>query len=192
MSDIPEDELSPEELAEANALAEEVDSLLASKSAPNTLGVASRELVASAAMIHAAHHSPSLADARKASLIEEAMAAATGANRASFAETTSDLERARSKRGRTLRVGVLGILVAAAAFLLIWRAQPVQHASGIQHPVATQLQLEENEQSRPSDALIGPIARAESGLAGERLQALRTDRMAGYRSLQYRKLGGTR
>lgn len=192
MSDITEDELSPEELAEAQALAEEVDSLVAGKSAPAALGIAPRELVHSVAMIHAAHHAPSLADARKASLIEEAMAAATGADRATFAtdtSDTSDLQQARAKRRRAASVGAMGLLVAAAALLLIWRAQP-SPSTGEQRPLAIQLQLSENEQSRPSDALVGPISRADSGLAGERLQTLRNDRMAGYRSLQYRKMAG--
>ena len=114
MSDSPEDDVSPEEMAQAAALAEQVDGLVAGKGAAVALSEDERERLQSAAMIYAAHHEVMLPEERQAALIEEALAGATGASRASFDESVpSDLDRARAKRRIGLGVTVLGVVAAA-------------------------------------------------------------------------------
>ena len=191
-SDSPEDDFSPEEMAQAAALAEQVDDLVAGRAAPVVLASGDRDLLQSSSMIYAAHHEMTLSDARKSALIEEALAGATGARRADFEEEVpSDLDRARAKRRLGLGVAVLGFIAAAAVLLLVWRTPPGPRTADQGHgqgSVVIQIELPESEQSRPSDALIGQISRDESGQAGERLELLYADRMAGYRSLQYRRM----
>lgn len=195
-SESPEDDFSPEEMAQAAALAEQVDDLVAGKAAPVALASTTRELLQSSSMIYAAHHEMPLSAARKSALIEEALAGATGATRADFDEQApSDLDRARARRRRGVGVAVLGFIAAAAAILLVWRAPPGPRTANQgpgQESVVIQLQLPTAEQSRPSDALIGQISQSESGQAGERLEVLYADRMAGYRALQYRRMAARR
>ncbi len=208
-SEIPEDEMSPEELAEAAELASEVDTLLHGKGRRDVVRP-QQELLRTAAMIHAAHHEQALAPDRRASLIEAAMSQATGADQARFASSasattsattdaaasaptetaTNDLDRARAKRRRRLIVGTMSLVAAAAVFFLVWREQG-DPATGIDRPVAMQMQLHDNERSRASDQVVGQIAPTQSGLASKRIAQVYSDRMSGYRSLQYRRLGSS-
>ncbi len=188
------DDLSPEELAEAQALASKVDDLVAGKAMPSVLEVEEKELLRTSAMIRAAHHEVALDADRQASLIEEAMAAAipNASQGDDFAKVHS-LDEARAKRNRSLSIAFTG-LVAVAVIALLWfrttSPGPGDGTNTTQSPVATLRQLPTNQQSRASDPLIGRIAPQQSGMTTSRLDQIYGDRMGGYRALHYGRLAG--
>lgn len=183
----PEQEPSKEEQQQARSLARQVDELLAGKGLPPVADIEGRELLQLSSMIHASHNEVPLADSRKASLIEAALAQSVPVSQeeARFSEPTSlDAARRRRKGGW---VFVLGGVVAAAAivFLLL---RPKKPAATSRAPVAKHEVLPAAQQSRASDALIGQIDQPDSAEARERLDRIYDDRMGGYRAAQYRRL----
>jgi hypothetical protein len=80
------------------------------------------------------------------------------------------------RRRLVLPAGAAALLFAAAAALLLLVRRPAPP-------------LPEAQRSRPADALVGPIARAQSGDARARADLLYADRLAGYRQ---RTLRGAR
>lgn len=189
MSDHDEDEdLSPEELAAAEALATQVDDLVAGKGLPAAGAGEERELLQMSSMIRAAHREIPLAADRQAALIEEAMAQALpGTDKAgAFAEVHS-LDAARARRRRAWSVGIAGVVAVAAIALLWFRTQSPTLATS---SVATRTPIPQDQQSRASDELIGQIAPEQSGMASSRIDQIYGDRMGGYRALQYSRLVG--
>ncbi len=197
MSDHDEtDDLSPEELAEAQAFAEKVDDLVLGKEFPRLGDAQEQELLRNSAIIRAAHHEVELDSGRQASLIEDAMRSAIPGS----AEMKDDgkvhsLDAARAKRRRNWSVGITGLVVAAAIALFWFRipdkSEPGQGAGGA-GPVATLTPLPASQQSRPSDALVGRIAPEQSGMTSSRVDQIYSDRLSGYRALQYSRLAGKR
>jgi hypothetical protein len=188
------DDLSPEELAEAQALASSVDDLVAGKAMPSVGEVEQKELLRTSAMIRAAHHEVSLDADRKASLIEEAMAAGLpGAGKGDDFAKVHSLDAARAKRNRSVSVALTG-LIAVAVIALLWFRTPSPSEKGesesTQTPVATLQELPTNQQSRTSDELIGRIDPQQSGMTSNRLDQIYGDRMGGYRALHYGRLAG--
>ncbi len=194
MSDHDEyDDPSPEELAQAEALAGKVDDLVAGKAMPKLGDADEQELLRNSAMIRAAHHEAVLDSDRQTSLIEEAMSQAIPSAHKEEVGKVLSLDAARAKRRRTWSLGV-GALVAAAAIALLWFRLPgkdsKQALSSGTGPVATLQELPDNQQSRASDPLVGRIAPEDSGMSSSRLDQIYGDRLGGYRALRYSRLVG--
>ncbi len=194
MSDHDEyDDPSPEELAQAEALAGKVDDLVAGKAMPKLGDADEQELLRNSAMIRAAHHEAVLDSDRQTSLIEEAMSQAMPSAHKEEVGKVLSLDAARAKRRRTWSLGV-GALVAAAAIALLWFRLPgkdsKQALSSGTGPVATLQELPDNQQSRASDPLVGRIAPEDSGMSSSRLDQIYGDRLGGYRALRYSRLVG--
>ncbi len=175
-----------EELAAADALANRVDDLLSGTSLPAVLDAEDRELAELGSMIHASYNPAKLDAERQSSLIEAALAQGAGVAQ----HEPDELARARAKRMARWPF-VLGGLVAAAAILLLV-LRPGSKPEEMHAPVARIMELPTSQQSRPGDAVIGPIAQKDSAAAGARIDIVHGDRMSGYRALQYRKLVGER
>jgi hypothetical protein len=186
------DDLSPEELALAQALAAKVDDLVAGKAMPRIGDAQEQELLRTSAMIRAAHHEVSLDATRQSALIEEAMRSALpGTHKEDDFHAVHSLDAARAKRRRNWSIAATA-LVAACAIALLWfrTANPQQLGGEESQPLASLQELPQNERSRPSDALIGQIAPEQSGMSSARLDQIYGDRMAGYRALQFRRMAG--
>jgi hypothetical protein len=188
------DDLSPEELAAAQALASKVDDLVAGKAMPSLGEVEEKELLRTSAMIRAAHHEVALDADRQASLIEEAMAKSVpGGAQVDDMASVHSLDAARAKRNRTWSIAVTG-LVAVAVIALLWLRSTAPNEKDTsevgQGPVATLQELPIHQQSRASDELVGRIAPEASALTTSRLDQIYGDRMGGYRSLHYSRLAG--
>tara|TARA_R110002096_G_scaffold44526_13_gene120554 strand:+ start:151570 stop:152133 length:564 start_codon:yes stop_codon:yes gene_type:complete len=176
-----------EELAEATALASRVDDLLAGQAMPAVLNAEERELAELGSMIHASYNPVSLDAERQASLIEAALAQGAG-----VASGGDELAQARAKRIARWPFAVGGLVAAAAVALLMFRPSPKTNNEMPGAPVAQMMKLPEAQQSRPGDALIGEIAREDRAAAGGRIDRLYSNRLSGYRNLQYRKFVGER
>jgi hypothetical protein len=194
---------SPEEEAQAKAFAAKVDDLVAGKTmsskGPSLGDAEERELLRSSAIIRAAHHEVTMDAEQKASIIEEAMRSAIPSATAKPEADNKQgqvhsLDAARAKRRRAWSLGITG-LVVAAAIALLWFRVSGREVDGKESvgagPVATLTEIPTNQQSRPSDSLIGQIAPEQSGMATSRLDQIYGDRMGGYRALQYRRLAGS-
>ena len=188
MSVFDDEPPTKEELAEAKALASRVDDLLAGQAMPAVLKAEERELAELGSMIHASYNPVSLDADRQASLIESALAQGAGVAKSGGDE----LAQARAKRIARWPFAVGGLVAAAAIALLMFRPGPKAHNGAPEAPVAQMMNLPQAQQSRPGDALIGEIARDDRAAAGGRIDRLYSDRLSGYRNLQYRKFVGER
>lgn len=190
MSDHNEDdELSPEELAEAEALAAKVDNLVAGRPMATLGDPQEQELLRTSAMIRAAHHEVALDASRQSSIIEEALRAAMpAASQTEALGNIHSLDAARAKRRRNWSVAITGLVAAAAIALFLRR--PTSPENDGNAPVATLEKLPETQLSRPADALVGQIAPEQSGMSSTRLDQIYGDRMGGYRALHFRRLAG--
>jgi len=169
-----------EELAVAQALGQRVDSLLDREALPTLLDSQEKELAQLSLVIHSAHHDHDLPSASQAAIIEEALAQGAGVI------SQDDLAKARTKRTTRWPMAAVGVIAVAALAFLVLRPEAGQHHD----PVAQVMQLPQSQHSRSSDRLVGEIHRGASADAGQRLDLIYGDRMAGYRALQYRRLVG--
>lgn len=186
-STVGEDTPSAEEVAAAESLAAHIDDLLASKPMPAVAAAEERELLQLSSMVRAAHHEQALSPERQSSIIEDALAKALPvANQADF-DNVHSLDRARQSRRRAWSIGI-STVVAVAAVALFWlRPSP---KAGSTDPETIGFVLPLNQQSRTSDELIGSIDKEHSGMASGRLDRIYSDRMGGYRALEYSRLVG--
>ena len=177
--DAPE---TPAERARASAFASLVDGLVADEPPPPALGADDRALLETATAVRAgAGRSFALAPGRASSLIDDALARATGAPGAGGAFAEAPVSSPRWRRAAPWAVATVA---AAAAQLLALRGPVVEPGA----TPAPQAELPASVQSRPADGLVGIIPRERADAASARLDAIYADRMAGYRSLT---LGGS-
>ncbi len=169
-----------EELAAAQALGQRMDSLLDREALPTLLDSEEKELAELSLMIHATHHDHTLAQDSQVSLIEAALAQGAGV------QQRDELAEARTRRKARWPITAIGLVAVAALAFLLLRPEVKQY----QDPIAQIMQLPQSQHSRPSDRLVGQIHRRASAQAGQRLDQIYGDRMAGYRALQYRRLVG--
>jgi hypothetical protein len=173
----PGDEPSAAERAHAKAFAELVDKTLAGRT-PGVMNTDDRALLEVATVIRAASGNVELAQPRRRSLIEDALRQAVGSHSLGMSGSIAVIRPSKWKRFAPWSVAATSMLVAAAAVVLWLRAPRVVH---VQAP--SQLPLA--QQSRPADALVGPIARERAGDARSRIDAIFADRLDGYRELQF-------
>jgi hypothetical protein len=173
----PGDEPSAAERAHAKAFAELVDKTLAGRT-PGVMNTDDRALLEVATVIRAASGNVELAQPRRRSLIEDALRQAVGSRSLGMSGSIAVIRPSTWKRFAPWSVAATSTLVAAAAVLLWLRAPRVVHVE-----VAPPLPLA--QQSRPADALVGPIARDRAGDARSRIDAIFADRLDGYRELQF-------
>jgi hypothetical protein len=84
-------------------------------------------------------------------------------------------DRARQRRWVPWAIAAGSTLVAVAAVLLLWLRAPER----VQVNTATAT-VPTTWKSRPTDSLIGPIAREQVGDASARIDAIFADRLDGY------------
>lgn len=169
----PDDEATASERARAKTFAELVDKTLSGRTPP-AMSADDRALLEVATVIRAAHGGVELPEAKQRSVVEDALRQAIGQKpSAGSSLSTTPISRARAKRWAPWLVAGTTTLVAAAALLLLW-LRPHQTTT-----IATQVPL--SWKSRPSDPLIGPIARERAGDASARIDYIFADRLDGYR-----------
>lgn len=171
--DDPDAEPSAAELAQARSFAQLVDKSILGVTPP-AMSADDRALLDVATVIRAGSHDVALAEPRRRAIVEAALAKAIAA------EGPIPIARAPRPRRKVLPWAIAGgsALAAAAAvvLLLVGRGGGVGEAA---IPTAWQ--------SRPADALIGPIARERAGDAEARIDTIFADRLDGFRD---RTLGG--
>ncbi len=163
-------EPTAEERVQARSLARLVDDLVAGAAPPPALPAEDRALLETATMIRAALTEQRLDPARRDELfarLERRPPATTG-------------------RGAWRRRApwIVAAVAAAAAVILAIRPPPPAPL-----PSAAQAEVPITQQSRPADPLIGEIPRAASGDARARMDVIYADRLAGYRSVLFRRGG---
>jgi len=175
----PDDDATPSERARAKTFADLVDKTLSGRTPP-AMSADDRALLEVATVIRAAHGNAELPQAKQRSLVEDALRQAIGQKPSagsSLSTTLSiDMARGRARRMAPWLIAGTTTLVAAAALLLLW-LRP--HRSGDVAATAQQVPL--TWKSRPSDPLIGPIARERAGDASARIDYIFADRLDGYR-----------
>ncbi len=177
----PDDEPSAAERTHAKAFAELVDKTLAGRT-PGVMNTDDRTLLEVATVIRAASGNVELAQPRRRAVIEDALRQAVGARAlgtSGSVAAVNDLAPGTWKRFAPWSVAATSTLVAAAAVLLWLRVPRVVR----QIDVVPTLPL--TEQSRPTDSLVGPIARERAGDARSRIDTIFADRLDGYRELQF-------
>jgi hypothetical protein len=187
----PDAPVSASERAQAESFAGHVDAMLAGEPLPPAMSSDERALLEVATAVHAAHRDAPLDEARRRALIDDVPGQGAGAARPATAEpgaadgatVTPIGPRLRGRVWRGLPWSVAVAAAAAALVLALGRpATPPQPAPAAvaEAPVPAHLT------SRPADALIGRIPRADAGDASARIDAIYADRMSGYRSLRLR------
>jgi hypothetical protein len=154
---------SEEEEQQARRLGAHVDGLLAGERR-----AAGDELVAAAAMVHAASHAAPLGSAARDRLVDQALA---------------DTGAARQGRGRLRRIApalalAASLLLLISALLTVLAAPDTEQRGG--RPRASARLL-----SRPSDDLMGRPFEDRAG-AARRLDLVFADRLSGYRMMTLR------
>ena len=158
---------SAEERTRAHALAARIDALMAGAPLPPALEAEERELLEAAASIHEALAPDARAAAHCDRLLEEVFSGRPV--RVARADAPIPIRRLR----RAAPWLVAAASLAACLLLALWPA-------GNPPPARTR---DVHTCSRPADALVGPIGRAEAGDASRRLDVVYADRMVGYRSV---------
>ena len=177
----PDDDATPSERAHAKNFAELVDKTLSGR-VPPAMSADDRALLEVATVIRAASGNVQLAPGKQRSLVEDALRQAIGGPQQSLPGVTP-IEKARSRRTPWIVAGA-SMVIAAAAILLMWlRVAPTTPVAAASLPTAWK--------SRPSDPLIGPIARERAGDASARIDYIFADRMDGYRDRKLSR-GGKR
>ncbi len=180
---IPEPDAAPTaaERAHAKTFAELVDKTLAGR-VPPAVSAEERALLEVATVIRAASGGLPLAPSRQRSIVEDALRQAVGEPSASM--DVVPISRARNRRWVPWSIAGASSLVAAAAIALLAlrtpKPAPVQPATAA---------IPASWKSRPSDALIGPIARERAGDAAARLDYIFADRLDAYRERGFARAG---
>lgn len=168
----PDAEPTPAELAHARRFAEVVDKSLLGR-APAAMSADDRALLEVATVIRATHGAVELSASRQRAIVEDALRMAIGA------PSATPITKARRKRAwAPWAVAGATSAIAAAAIAMLW-LRPV--------PPPVHAELPAEQRSRPSDALVGPIARDHAGDAAARIDTIFADRLDGFRA---RRLGG--
>lgn len=176
----PDAAASSSERAHAKTFAELVDKTIAGRTPP-AMGTDDRALLEVATVIRAASGKAELSAQKRSSLIEDALRQAVGGAGAKTATTTVvPIERARQRRWVPWAIAAGSSLVAVAAVLLLWLRGPERVIEP--RDVA---KIPTEWKSRPTDPLIGPIAREQVGDASARIDAIFADRLDGYRDRQF-------
>ena len=172
----PDATASSSERAHAKTFAELVDKTIAGRTPP-AMSADDRALLEVATVIRAASGKAELSAAKRSSLVEDALRQAVGgAGAKSTTTTVVPIERARPRRWVPWAIAAGSTLVAVAAVLLLWLRGPETVVQP--RPVA---HVPTEWKSRPTDSLIGPIAREQVGDASARIDAIFADRLDGYR-----------
>ena len=180
----PDDEASASERAHAKTFADLIDKTLAGRTPPAAMSADDRALLEVATVIRAAAGNAELAAAKRSSIVEAALHQAIG-GKPSTSLDVIPIARGRAKRFAPWIVAASSMAVAAAAILL-WLRDP-RHVVELRPAAAA---LPENWTSRPTDPLIGPIAREHAADASARIDTIFADRLDGYREIRLR--GGTK
>lgn len=178
----PDADATPSERAHARTFADIVDKALAGR-APVAMSADDRALLEVATVIRAAKGEVELAPATQRSIVEDALRQAVGGVGASAGGGVTPIARARTKRWVPWTIAAASTL-AAAAMLLLWLRTPTA-TRVVEVPAAAS--IPSTWTSRPSDALIGPIERGQSGAASARIDTIFADRLDGFRE---RRLSG--
>ncbi|HEY4245083.1 MAG TPA: hypothetical protein VGM88_34945 [Kofleriaceae bacterium] len=158
------------ERAQAKAFAELIDNAIAGKPAAGVMDADARALLEVATVVRAAHGKVELPADRARAAVEGALRAAVGAPAAA-----DELGARRAKRAKApWIVAAVSSVVAVAALLLLW-LRPA-HQLGAPMPTAWR--------SRPADALVGKIEKAQAFDAASRIDEIYADRLEGYRQRQ--------
>lgn len=154
----------------AELLGERVDDLIAGRPAPAVLPAEERALLEMAGQIHASARTTPLGEARRTAIVEGALAGRVPGR--------APPARARPRRA-ALVWGSLGLTALAAAAAIALYLGPRRPEATLRPAV-----LAPELCSRPTDALVGRIARAQAGAARTRIDIIYADRVAGYRQLK--------
>jgi hypothetical protein len=172
----PDDEATPSERARAKTFADLVDKTLSGRTPP-AMSADDRALLEVATVIRAAHGNTELPQAKQRSLVEDALRQAIGQKpSAGSSLSTTPIMRGRARRMAPWLIAGTTTLVAAAALLLLWL-----RPHGARDVTTSAQQVPLTWKSRPSDPLIGPIARERAGDASARIDYIFADRLDGYR-----------
>jgi len=171
----PDAEATPSERAHAKTFSDLIDKTLTGKT-PAAMSADDRALVEVATVIRATKGTMELAPARQRQLIEEALRQAVGGAAASASGGVTPIGRARGRRWVPWAISGASVMVAAAAVMVLWLRAP---RTIVAPPVAASVPA--SWTSRPTDPLIGPIAREQAGDASSRIDYIYADRLDGYR-----------
>ncbi|HET6610931.1 MAG TPA: hypothetical protein VFG83_03045 [Kofleriaceae bacterium] len=177
------------EAQDAREFADLCDSLTAGGSPPPALAADDRSLAETVIAMRAIMGEPSLPDERARAIIDAAYADVARGGREPAEIPASRVAMARAARARKLARAGTWIAAACAAAALVFVLTSRADSGGRQEATA-RLPLATAETSRRADILFGVIPEARAGDAGQRMDAIYADRLAGYRSLMLR--GGYR
>jgi len=185
----PADDL---ERKRAERFGELISDIMGGESLPPAMDPDDRALARVASMIRASTSEVSLSSNRADAIISETLERTTKTRRppsiSSLPAVSDDslpieLGRKKPKR-RVLSVAPWALTaVAAAAAVVLWVSRPAQPATVATPSAKPAPTLSSSQRSRPTDALVGAIARTDSGLASSRIDVIYADRLDGYRSL---------
>jgi hypothetical protein len=183
----PEAEPTAGERAHARAFADLVDKTLAGRTPP-AMSADDRALLEVATVIRAASGRVELPEAQRRGVVEDALRQAIGGRAPATSLGAAPIVSISGRR-RWLpwTVAATSTAIAAAAVVALWlgAGRPEDAVAPRTAVRAVPMEL----RSRPSDALIGPIARDRAGDAEGRIDAIFADRLDGYRAELY---GGAR
>jgi hypothetical protein len=185
---IPADDAEPSasERAHARAFADLVDKTLAGRTPP-AMSADDRALLEVATVIRAASGRVELPVAQRQAVVEDALRQAIGGAAAKSLGATPIASIAARRRWLPWTVAAVSTAVAAAAVVALWLGVGGPGGAGpddvAPRTAARGVPLE--QRSRPSDALVGPIARDRAGDAEGRIDAIFADRLDGYRAELY-------
>ncbi|MDX2087210.1 MAG: hypothetical protein SFX73_05145 [Kofleriaceae bacterium] len=173
----PDAEATVSERAHAKTFADIVDKALVGR-APAAMSADDRALLEVATVIRAAHGAVELSAQKQRSIVEDALRQAIGEGAAGGAGVTP-IAAARSKRWVPWAISGASLAIAAAAVILLAVRTPRAPVSQPQVGVVTKTPT--SWTSRPTDPLIGPIARENADQASSRIDYIYADRLDGYR-----------
>lgn len=173
----PDAEPTASERAHAKTFAELVDKTLAGRM-PAAMSADDRALLEVTTVIRAAHVGVELPAGKSRALVEDVLRQAVGGAPATSRTMTAP-RRTRAQRWAPWIVAATSSLVAIAAIMMLWLRPSTHRAAG--RSAAAAARIPTSWTSRPSDPLIGPIARDHAGDASARLDYIFADRLDGYR-----------
>lgn len=181
----PDAEATPSERMHAKTFADIIDKTIAGKT-PAAMSADDRALVEVATVIRAANGQVDLAPEKRRSIVEDALRQAVGGAAAtSTLGGPTPISAARKRRWVPWAISAVSTMVAAAAVLVLWLRAPKHEV--VREPARTPVSWT----SRPSDPLIGPIAREQAGAASSRIDYIFADRLDGFRERRLSPRGGT-
>ncbi len=183
----PDAEATPSERAHARTFAAIIDKTLGGNM-PAAMSADDRALVEVATVIRAANGTMELAPAKARSLIEDALRQAVGSVASSMSGSVTPISRARDRKWLPWAITAVTTAIAGAAVLVLWLRAPVTKV--VYPSTAAAIRLPVSWTSRPTDPLIGPIAREQAGDASARIDYIFADRLDGFRERRLSARGG--